>query len=407
MESILDLGKIALAGAFLKPEQFSAEQRFPLRVALCTRCFAIQVVDIVDPKILFQNYFYFSSAIASLREHFLDYASEVVSRFLVAERATALEIGCNDGILLKPLADHGLRKVIGVDPAANIVKTIGDPRITVVNDFFGGAIAARIRSEHGPADLVVANNVYAHIPDINDVTAGVAHLLNDDGVFVFEVHHLGSVLHGLQYDMIYHEHLYYYSLLAIENHLRRHGMVVFDLKRIPIHGGSIRYYACKAGSRWAKAATTRVALLRQEETGQGLNRVDTFKHFAAEIGKRRDTLMAFLARLRKAGKRVAGYGASGRANTIIQFCGISREHLDYMIDDSPAKWGFYTPGSHLEIRSREALDATPPDYVVVFAWGYLNEIAEKCKPYLDAGGRLLTPLPEVRLVSHVTGTTPI
>jgi SAM-dependent methyltransferase len=407
LESIIDFGDVALAGAFVKPHQFAREPRYRLRVFFCPRCYALQLPDVVDPAELFANYFYFSSAIGSLREHFLDYASEVTARFLRPERSTVVEIGCNDGILLKPLADQGVRKPIGVDPASNIVQAIADPRITVVNDFFGSKLAAAIRSEYGPADLVVANNVYAHIPEINDVTRGVAELLADNGVFVFEVHHLGSVLRGLQYDMIYHEHLYYYSLVALEKHLRRHGMVVFDLKRIPIHGGSIRYYACKAGSRWAKAISNRVLLLRQDETAQGLERVETFQHFAGEIARRKDLLMGFLKRLHKAGKRVAGYGASGRANTIIQYCGIGHEHMEYMIDDAPAKWGYYTPGSHFEIRSANALCEARPDYLILFAWGYLNEIAEKCKPYLDCGGRLLTPLPEVRLMSHVNESTTI
>jgi methylation protein EvaC len=405
LEQIIDFGDVALAGAFVKPHQFASEPRYRLRVFFCAKCFALQLPDVVDPSQLFANYFYFSSAIRSLREHFLDYASEVVARFLRPEHATVVEIGCNDGILLKPLADHGVRTAIGVDPATNIVQSIADPRITVVNDFFSSAVAAGIRDKHGPADLIVANNVYAHIPDINDVTRGVSELLARNGVFVFEVHHLGSVLRGLQYDMIYHEHLYYYSLLALENHLHRHGLQVFDVKRIPIHAGSIRYYACRSESRWAKTVTNRVALLRQDETAQGLDRSETFQQFAAEIGRRKDILMWYLERLRKTGRRVAGYGASGRANTIIQYCGIGHEHMEYMIDDAPAKWGYYTPGSHFEIRSSEALQRDAPDTLLVFAWGYLNEIAEKCKPYLDRGGRLLTPLPEVRLMSHVNEST--
>ena len=407
LEEIINLGNVALAGAFLKPEQFSDEPRFPLRVHFCTDCYALQVPDVVDPQLMFANYFYYSSAIGSLREHFLDYASEMVSRFLQPERAVAVEIGCNDGAFLKPLADHGLRKVIGVDPATNIVEAIGDPRITVVNAFFGSDVARDIRNAHGPADLVVANNVFAHIADINDVTKGVAALLDADGVFVFEVHYLGSVIRGLQYDMIYHEHLYYYSLLALEAHLARHGLVIFELQGVPIHGGSIRYYACKASSPRARSITNRVRLLRQQERELGYNRVETFEQFAKEIALRKDTLMRLLERLRKAGKKVAGYGASGRANTIIQYCGITEHHLRYMIDDAPAKWGYCTPGSHLEIRSRDALAAATPDYLVVFAWGYLNEIAGKCKGYLDGGGKLITPLPEVRLISHPTAQTPV
>ena len=403
----MDLGDVALAGAFVTPDQFAAEPRFPLRVHVCVACCALQLLEIVDPQVLFGNYFYFSSAIDSLREHFRDYASEVVARFLNPERATAVEIGCNDGILLKPLADHQVRKVVGVDPATNIVNAIDDARITVVNAYFSSDTARRIRDAHGAADLVAANNVYAHIPEINDVTRGISELLSADGVFVFEVHYLGSVIDGLQYDMIYHEHLYYYSLLALDAHLARHDLVVFDLRRIPIHGGSIRYYACKSSSRHARAVTNRVKHLRHEELELGYNRVETFERFAREIALRKDTLMELMQRVRQAGRTVAGYGASGRANTIIQYCGITGDHVQYMIDDAPAKWGYYTPGSHLEIRSREALVSARPDYLLVFAWGYLNEIAAKCKDYLDAGGKLVTPLPEVRMMSHLGATTPL
>lgn len=407
IEKVLDLGNVALAGAFVKPEQFAEEPYHPLRVFFCSDCFALQLIDVPDPKVLFGNYFYFSSAIRSLREHFFDYAAEVVARFLTPERATVVEIGCNDGILLKPLADHGVGKLIGVDPASNVVGTIADERIAIVNSFFDRGVAAAIRASHGPAHLVVANNVFAHIPDINGVTQGVAELLDDDGVFVFEVHYLGSVVQGLQYDMIYHEHLYYYSLLALDNHFARHGLAIFDLKRIPIHGGSIRYYACKASSRHASATTNRVTSLRQEEMEQGYNRVETFRDFARKIELRKNSLMEFLERARLSNRKVAGYGASGRANTIIQYCGIAREHMQYIIDDAPAKWEYYTPGSHLEIRSRDALETEPPDYLVVLAWGYLSEIAEKCRHYLDGGGKLLTPLPEVRLISHPNSTTPV
>lgn len=407
IEQVLDLGEVALAGAFVKPEQFSDEQHFPLRVFFCNDCFALQLLDIPDTKVLFENYFYFSSAIQSLREHFLDYASEVVSRFLEPAKATVVEIGCNDGILLRPLAEHGVKKLIGVDPASNVVSTIADKRINIVNSFFNSNVARTIRAEHGAANLVVANNVYAHIPGINDVTNGIAELLDDDGVFAFEVHYLGSVIAGLQYDMIYHEHLYYYSLSALDNHFARHGLVIFDLKKIPIHGGSIRYYVCKKSSQRAASITTRVTQLRQEEIDRGYRRIETFRHFAKIIEVRKNSLMRFLERARAEGRRVAGYGASGRANTIMQYCGITSEHLDYMIDDAPAKWGYFTPGSHIEIRSRDALVEHKPDYLLLLAWGYFNEIAEKCGSYLNDGGHLLTPLPEVRLISHVTLNTPV
>jgi SAM-dependent methyltransferase len=407
LELVIDFGAVALAGGFLKREQFAQESLFPLRVFFCNHCAAVQLVDAVDPALLFANYFYFSSAIRTLREHFVDYASEVTARFVDPPRATVVEIGCNDGVLLRPLADQKIRTVIWVDPATNIVKSIDDPRITIVNDFFGEEVARDMRNRYGPADLIVANNVYAHVPDIRGVTRGIQHLLTHDGVFAFEVHYLGKITQGLQYDMIYHEHLYYYSLVALMNHFARYGMVVFDVKPIAIHGGSMRYYVCNRGSRHAQLVSPRVDVLQRDELAVGLDRAETFTRFASNIAQRKRALMGLLERLRATGRRVAGYGASGRANTIIQYCNITQDHLEYMIDDAPAKHGFYTPGSHFVIRPNTVLNDDPPDYMLIFAWSYFNEIAEKCRSYLENGGRMIVPLPDVRLILHPTPDTPL
>jgi SAM-dependent methyltransferase len=398
MHNIIDFGNVALAGGFLKMEDFAMEPKFPLRIFFCAECYAVQVVDIVEPDVLFKNYFYFSSAIRSLKEHFVDYAMEVSSRFLVPEHSTVVEFGCNDGILLKPFADQNVRTLIGVDPASNVVNTIQDSRIKTINDFFGPKVGLEIEQKYGKADLIVANNVYAHIPDINGVTSAVRDLLKDDGVFVFEVHYLGKVIEGLQYDMIYHEHLYYYSLIALQNHFGRYDMTVFDVKPILIHGGSMRYYVCKNTSKYARNISARVELLRKDELEKGYNRAETYASFGKSVAERRDQLLDLLTRLKKAGRTIAGYGASGRANTIIQYSGITHEHIDYMIDDAPSKEGFFTPGSHFEIFSNSRLRKNSPDYLLIFAWGYFNEIAEKCRDYLAAGGRMITPLPDVKVV---------
>jgi len=400
LEQVVDFGEVALAGGFIKPEHFKNEPRFRLRVAFCKNCYAVQIVDKVDARLLFDHYFYFSSASRTLREHFVDYASEVVARFLEPSRSTVVEIGCNDGVLLKPLADHGVRTLVGVDPATNIVSTINDPRISVVNDFFGKPVAEQIAERHGPADLIVANNVFAHIPDIRGVTAAVRDLLKDDGVFIFEVHYLGKITQGMQYDMIYHEHLYYYSLLALMNHFSNFGLTIFDVKPVQMHAGSMRYFVCKDSSRFASTISPRVAALRNDELAAGLDKAATFLRFANDIAQRRDRLMELLGQLRAEGRTVAGYGASGRANTIIQYCGIGHEHLEYIVDDAPAKWGYYTPGSHFLIRSNEALMSATPDYLLIFAWGYFSEIAERCRGYLEGGGRMIVPLPDVRLILH-------
>ncbi len=404
MTKIIDFGEVALAGAFLKPEQFVGESVYPLRLYFCNDCFLVQVIDKVSAEVLFGDYFYFSSAIRTLREHFLAYAAEVTSRFLKPANSTVIEFGCNDGVLLRPLADQQIRTVIGIDPATNIVRMINDPRIGVINDFFNEDVGEKIIADHGKADMVVANNVYAHIPDIQGVTRAIKNVLNDDGVFIFEVHYLGKIIKGLQYDMIYHEHLYYYSLLALTNHFDRYEMMVFDVKSIPIHAGSMRYYVCKKGSRHSSLVSPQVTALKEEELVNGFHQAETYARFAAEVADRKDKLMDLLTRLKTKGNTIAGYGASGRANTIIQYCGIDHRYLDYMIDDAPAKSGFYTPGSHFLIRPRSALQQSPPpDYLLVFAWSFLNEIAQKCAEYFDGGGRMIVPLPDVKIIMHPAG----
>jgi methylation protein EvaC len=326
MSEIMDFGRVALAGAFLKPHQFDGERTYPLRLYFCEGCFAVQVVDKVAAEILFHDYFYFSSSIQTLRDHFRSYAAEMTARFLTPEAATVLEFGCNDGVLLLPLADQRIRTVIGVDPASNVLATVNDPRVTVINNFFNEAVAQQIVSDHGKVDLVMANNVYAHIPDIQGITRAINIALDVDGVFVFEVHYLGKVIAEMQYDMIYHEHLYYYSLLSVINHFDRYEMMIFDVKPIPIHAGSMRFYVCRKGSRHSAFVSPNVNALRNEELSKGFHRLGTFKRFSEQAAEHKSKLMGLLDKTKKRGHRIAGYGASGRANTMIQYCGINHHH---------------------------------------------------------------------------------
>lgn len=401
MTEVMDFGDVALAGGFLKKEDFAKEKKYPLAIDFCNDCYAVQVRDHIDPKVLFETDFYFSSAIKTLRDHFADYAAEVVGRFLPQpEKAATLEFGSNDGVLLEPLAAQGVGTVIGVDPAKNIVESIKDDKLTLINDFFNVPAANSIVDKYGKVDLVMANNVFAHITDINGTTEAVHKVLKDDGVFIFEVHYLGKIIEGLQYDFIYHEHIYYYSLLALENHLARHGMVIFDIKPISIHGGSIRYYAAKKDSRHAGKISAEVVALREEEKKLGYDKPETYQKFASAVAAEKDKLMTLLKDLKKQDKTIAGYGASGRANTIIQYCGIDDTYLDFIIDDAPAKQGLYTPGSHLEIRNNTALKTDKPDFVLLFAWAFFEEIAKKSEDYLRSGGQMIVPLPEVRIIKH-------
>lgn len=395
---LIDFGDVALAGGFLKQEDFAAEKKYPLRVCFCKNCYAVQVSEKIDPAVLFKNYFYFSSAIGTLRNHFAEYAKEVVERFLPQpSEATVLEFGSNDGVLLAPLAQAKVGTVVGIDPATNVVETAKFPGINIVNDYFNESLVPTLLTTFGKADMILANNVFAHISDINSTTAAIAQILKDDGVFIFEVHYVGNIIDGLQYDFIYHEHLYYYSLLALQNHLERHGMVIFDVKAIPIHGGSYRYYAAKNGSVYTRQVSEAVAALRKDELARGYDKPDAYMRFAAAVAQRRDELMVLIEKFRTEGKTIVGYGASGRANTMIQYCGIDNRHLLYMIDDAPAKHGFYTPGSHLLIRGNDALHEQP-DYVLIFAWAFYEEIAKKCAEYLSQGGTFVLPLPNVRVL---------
>lgn len=397
---VMDFGEVALAGGFLKPEDFPQEQLYRLRLCFCRECYLLQIVDVVPSEILFKNYFYFSSAIAMLRDHFADYATEVTSRFLTPENATVVEIGCNDGVLLKPLAEKNIQTLIGIDPATNIVESIDDAGINIVNDFFCEKVAEEILQEYGPAHLICANNVCAHSVDFKNITKGIYKLLDEDGVFVFEVHYLGKLIEEIQYDMIYHEHIYYYSILSLSNHFDRYDMEIFDIKPIPIHAGSMRYYVRKKGRLQTEEVSERAVNLFAEEKEKGYDREETFLNYAARISASKHQLMTLLDQFTGQGKSVAGYGASGRANTIIQYCGIDHRHLDYIIDDAPAKWGYYTPGEHFEIRSRQVLEEQAPDYLLIFAWSYLDTVTEHCRDFMSNGGSMIVPLPDVRVISH-------
>lgn len=374
IHKIMDFGNVALAGAFLKPDDFTDEKLYPLRLFFCEDCYALQVVDQVDPKILFKNYFYCSSSISTLRTHFENYAECITKRF---NPTSVVEIGCNDGVLLRPL-EKRVEKVIGVDPA-NIANGLN-----IINDFFSEKVAHDITREHGLIDLVIANNVYAHIQDIQGVTRAIRDILKPDGVFVFEVHSLSKMIELGQYDWVYHEHLYYYSLLSLEKHFERYGMRIFDVENTGLHAGSRRYYVCKDDHQ----VSDDVEEIRQRELRQGLDSLKTFQYFAENADQQKTALMSLLNDIRSQGKKIVGYGACGRANTMIQYCGITHEHMEYIIDDAPAKHGFFTPGSHFEVKPRTD---NIPDYILVFAWSFLADIIPRCV------ADLIIPLPNVHI----------
>ena len=400
---IIDFGKVGLAGAFLLPNEFSKENKYSQQLYFCEDCYLLQIINEVDSKLLFKDYFYFSSAIATLRKHFREYAEEVTKEFLLPDKSTVLEIGCNDGILLKPFIELGINKVIGVDPSTNVISTIQDPNIIKINDFLSTDLAKSIVKKHGRVDLICANNVFAHINNMHDITNAIKELLKPDGVFIFEVHYIGSLIDEVQYDMIYHEHIYYYSLITLQKFFSKFNLEIFNIKPIPIHGGSMRYYVRNEGGLSEKKISLKILNLQKNEYEKGYDKKATFLNYAKEVDLTRKNLMSLLKDIKQQNQVIIGYGASGRANTLIQYCNIDKNLLDYIIDDAPMKQGFYTPRSHLEIRSRDALEEKLPDYILIFAWSFFSEIIEKNIKYLHMGVKFIIPLPEVKIIFSKSG----
>lgn len=400
---IIHFGEVGLAGGFLLPNEFVEEKTYPQQLFFCENCFLLQIINKVDSKLLFKDYFYFSSAIATLRKHFREYAEEVTKEFLIPDQASVLEIGCNDGILLKPFIELGIKKVIGVDPSSNVISTIKDPDIITINDFLTENLSKEIIRKHGKIDLICANNVFAHINDMHDITRAIKLLLKPNGVFIFEVHYIGSLIDEVQYDMIYHEHIYYYSLITLQKFFSKFDFEIFNIKPIPIHGGSMRYYVRNIGKLIDKKISLKLLNLQKNEYSKGYNQKSTFIDYAKKVDITRKNLMNLLNKIKKEKKTIVGYGASGRANTLIQFCKIDDKLLDYIVDDAPMKQGYYTPGSHLLIKSREALNEELPDYIIIFAWSFFNEIIEKNINYLHQGVKFIIPLPEVKVFSFQSG----
>lgn len=397
LKTFIDFGDFPLAGAFLKPEQIPDERVYPMGMQFCRTCTNVQVDTVIPMDVLFKNYFYFSSAIQTLKDHFGQLAEELAARFVKPKESLVVEIGCNDGVLLRHLAARGVRNV-GVDPATNVVASIKDPGVVAINDGFGGPVAKRIVAEHGRADAVVSSFSFAHIDDMHEVMRGVDAVLGEKGVFIFEIYYLGVVIEEMQYDMMYHEHMSYYTLACMEKFLGQYGLEVFEVKKMPLRSGTLRFYAQRKAAR-PHPVTPSVQAQRDEEKRKGLLDEKTYEGYGARVHGTKVELMKLLDRLKAEGKSVIGYGASGRATIIMNYCGIDGRYLDFVVDDAPAKHGFLTPGTHIPIKPWSDVEkmAKKPDYALVFAWPFIEEVKKRRKEYLEQGGRFIVPLPEVKV----------
>lgn len=396
--SVLDLGNIPLAGGFLKnTKNIELEKLYPLKISFCKNCYLLQSTNVIKADTLFKDYFYHSSAIKTLTEHFTNLAREIKS-LSKGKDSLVVEIGSNDGVLLKQLINNGIH-ALGIDPASNIVKPMIKKGLPMVNDYFSEVLAGKIRSRNGLADVITSSNTLAHIEDMHDIVRGVKTLLKQKGIFILEVHYLGNVLREMQYDMIYHEHQYYYSLLALQKFLSGHEMEIYDVKPLLIHAGSMRYYVQNKNFGINSISSNVINLYKKEKLSK-YDSLKTYFTYGKKIAKTKNDLLKLLKDLKAKNKTVVGYGASGRGATIMNYCGLDKKYLDYVIDDAPAKQGSYTPGTHLEIVSSDILNTKHrPDYVLLFAWPFVKEIKKRQEKYLKNSGRIILPLPEVKIIS--------
>ena len=403
IEKVIDLGNIPLAGGFLskdtKQSEFEKEKCYPLQVFFCKDCYFLQVSSSINPDVLFKNYFYFSSSIKTLVEHFKKNVEELRNIFSKPKATFVVEIGCNDGSFVTELQKNNFR-ALGVDPASNVVRPLKRKGLPVINAYFTEKLADRIVKKYGRADAIYSFHTLAHIEDIQDVYRGIKNLLKNDGFLAVEVHYLGNLINEMQFDMIYHEHQYYYSLIAFQNFLKQFYMEVFDVKLLPIRGGSIQFFVQNKQSTKRREISSSVKKLLREEKKQEFDTVKRFKEYGKSIEKIKKNLIKILTDLNSKNKKIAGYGASGRGTIVINFCGLDKKYLDYVIDDAPAKHGAFMPGTHAKIVSSQILNsAQKPDYVLLFAWPFVEEIKKRQENYLRNGGKFIIPLPKVSVFS--------
>jgi SAM-dependent methyltransferase len=394
---VFDLGRTPLANALLTAEELSGpEPTFPLAVAFCPDCSLVQLTESVPPEMLFREYVYFSSNSDEMLRHCRDLASELVRDRRLTPRNLVVEAASNDGYLLQYYRQAGIR-VLGIEPARNIAAVARDRGVETACDFFTRDLAERLRSEGRRADVFHAHNVLAHVPDLNGFVAGIATILADTGVAVIEVPYVREMIDRCEFDTIYHEHLCYFSLTALDALFRRHSLAIRDVRLLPIHGGSLRLYAVPAASPEARP-TEAVRAMLTAEAQAGVVRPDYYADFAARVERLRADLIALLRRLKADGKRLAAYGASAKGSTLLNYFGIGGETLEFVADRSTVKQGRFTPGTRLPIVPPSALLERRPDYTLLLTWNFAEEILAQQASYRAAGGRFIIPLPTPTIV---------
>ena len=393
-QTLVDLGMSPLCESYLSREQLNQMEPFyPLHVRVCGKCFLAQVEEYVSAENIFSDYAYFSSYSDSWVAHAKRYCEQMITRFGLNERSLAVEVASNDGYLLQHFVAAKI-PVLGIEPAANVAAVAVDKAIPTLVKFFGVNTARELVAEGKRADLLLGNNVLAQVPDINDFVAGLKILLAPAGVITIEFPHLMRLMQENQFDTIYHEHFSYFSFITAEKIFAAHGLTLFDVEELKSHGGSLRIFGRHAEDT-TKPVTARVEELRAREEAAGYTRLETYESFAEQVKETKRALLDFLIKAKRAGKQIAGYGAPGKGNTLLNYCGIRTDFLDYTVDRSPHKQGKFLPGTHIPIYSPERIRETKPDYLLILPWNLKDEIMKQNEYIREWGGQFVAPIPTV------------
>ena len=391
----VDLGMSPLSNAFLKKEMIDSEKKYPLCAYVCDNCFLVQIPEFEKPENIFDDYAYFSSYSSTWLQHAENYVNMIIKKFNFNEKNFVVEIASNDGYLLQFFKEKNI-PILGIEPAVNVAKVAIEKEIPTITKFFSVNTANELRIEGKKADLIIGNNVLAHVPNLNDFVQGLKILLKPNGVITLELPHILQLIQKNQFDTIYHEHFSYFSLTSLYQIFSSHNLNIFDVEELPTHGGSLRIFV-KHSSNILYEKKQSVSKMLQVEEEFGLKKIETYKNFSNKVKKTKDGLRRFLENVKKENKKIVCYGAAAKGNTLLNYCDVKSDEIEYVVDKNPHKQGLLLPGTHIPIKTPEEIFQTKPDYVLILAWNLKDEIMLQMEKIKTWGGKFVIPIPEVKI----------